>query len=118
MTESNYVPSKYSKELGQGIDERINFLRHKFYKKFKAIIIGARTYFNDKKFQGDGEKIIEEVFDVSYDKDILDPRMKTKLFRSDDKILILTSQLSGGATWKDVALNELASYIKKIILKN
>lgn len=115
MTEFNYVPSRYSKKLGQGIDERFAFLRHKFYSKFKVIIIGARTYFDDKKYQRDGEKSIENVFNVEYDKDILSPRMKTKLFRSDEKILILTSQLSGGAGWRDAELTELGGYISNFI---
>jgi len=115
MTEFNYVPSKYSKKLGKGIDDRIEFLKNDFFNKFKVIIIGARTYFNDKKFQGNGEEIIEQVFNVSFDKNILSPRMKSKLFKSDSKIVILTSQLSGAAGWKDDDLIAMGKLIKKHI---
>ena len=115
MTEFNYVPSKYSKKLGDGIDNRIEFLKNDFFNKFKVMIIGARTHFHNRKLKGNGEKIIEEVFNVSFDKDVLSPRMKSKLFKSGSKIVILTSQLSGAAGWKDDDLVAMGELIKKYI---
>lgn len=113
ITEFNYVPSKYSKGLGEGINKRIKFLKNDFFNKFKVIVVGARTYLNGKRFNKNGDKIIEDTFNVSFSENIFNPRIKSKMFKSDNKIVILTSQLSGAAGWNNSDFLLMGQIIKE-----
>ncbi len=113
MTEFNFVPSKYSRGLQSDITKRIDFLKDDYFNNFNIVIIGARTYLDNNKFISNGDKLIEEIFKVTFKDQLLDGRLQTKKFVSNNKVVLLTSQLSGAAGWSNEALSLLAESTKE-----
>lgn len=86
ISEINHFPSKTSEISIYNFQERLNFLKNDFYRKFKIIILACGNYLDRNK--------IEEIFDVKYKDDFSLPRKKLIIYENKNCILINTRQLS------------------------
>ncbi|MCX6159218.1 MAG: hypothetical protein NTY74_14655 [Ignavibacteriae bacterium] len=113
ISEVNYVPSKYSNGL-KLIDKRKKLLQNMFYKKFKKIIIGAKSYLKDDE--------IMEIFNLKdkgkevqvgkYGKNKSKNYVITK-FNNHGQTIIKCNQLSGASGWTDEAISSIIDVLKK-----
>ena len=86
ISEVNYQPSKLSKINKFENFERLNFLSHEYFKAFPITILGCGNYLSKEQ--------IQQIFDVTYFKDLSKPRQKLTIFKNSNRILVQTRQLS------------------------
>lgn len=104
ISETNYIPSKYSRG-NKLIPERKEFLKQPFFKNFTKIIIGAKGYLSLDE--------ISDIFDISSEsKQINLGKNKQRnieayiLFNEKTKI-VYCDQLSGASGWTNEAISNL-----------
>lgn len=102
-TELNSLPSKRTNNTTT-TQLRINFLKHKFYKNFKFVLIaGVSTLGKNKKQQ---DKAIEKIFNANFNRSInigsygKNKIRKANVYYSKEQIIVTCAQLSGAAGWK------------------
>ena len=74
ISEINHFPSKTSKIYNYDFENRLNFLKSDFYKKFRVIILACGNYLKRKK--------IEEIFEVNYKDNFSLPRKKLIIYEN------------------------------------
>lgn len=105
ITEVNFRPSKLSKNP-KDFGERLEFLKHPFYKSFPIVILACGNYLSKTK--------IEKIFSVKYESDLhTEKRKKLIEYKSESKKLINTRQLSFDVT--DEYLKLVAKIAKKTL---
>lgn len=109
LSELNSSPSKYS--VGEKVNPlRKEFLKDNFFKSFSKVIIGAPGYLELWE--------IEEIFDVNYEskKELgknKSRKLQADIYKSEKRILVVCSQLSGAAGWTTEALQSLVSILNE-----
>lgn len=86
ISEINHNPSKTSIIKKYNFEERINFLKHSFYKSFRVTILACGNYLDNN--------LIQEIFDIKFKEDLSNPHNKFVVFENENRILINTRQLS------------------------
>lgn len=86
ISEINHQPSRLSAIRTYNYAERLNLLRHGFYRSFPTTILACGSYLKPKE--------IEDVFDVRETTNFSKPRQRMLVFTNQDRILINVRQLS------------------------
>jgi len=105
LSEINFEPSKLSKIKAFNNLERIELLKNDYYKSFNVVICACANYLTDNQ--------IEEIFDVEFDSDLSKPNEKLKIFKTENRVLINTRQLSMNI--KNDYLSRISEVAKKYL---
>lgn len=105
ISEINYFPSEKSEIKKFQLENRLDFLKNDFFNSFKVIILSCGNYLSDKN--------IEEIFNVSFNKDLSLKRAKLKIFVNSEKIVVNTRQLSMDIS--DEYISKITTEIKEYL---
>lgn len=86
ISEINHLPSKISQISKFKDNERIQFLKSDFYKSFDIVVLTCANYLSKSQ--------IEEIFEVKCFENSSKKREKLVIYKSDNRIVINTRQLS------------------------
>lgn len=86
ISEINYKPSKLSVIKYFNDETRIQLLMKEYFKSFPIIILACGNYLKPEQ--------IEQIFDLKFDNDFSENREKLVAFKSEQRVLVNTRQLS------------------------
>lgn len=86
ISEINHQPSKLSKLKKIESSERLDLLKHDYFKSFPITILGCGNYLSQVQ--------IEQIFDLTLFENRSKPRQKLTIFKNSNRILVQTRQLS------------------------
>lgn len=86
ISEINFEPSRLSKIKAFDNSERIELLKNDYFKSFNVIICACADYLTNSQ--------IEDIFDVKFENDLSKINQKLKIFKNNNRILLVTRQLS------------------------
>jgi hypothetical protein len=101
ISEINPNPSKTSNMKSYNDEDRLSFLSNEFYQSFSITILACGNYLSQKQ--------IETIFDVNFLEDKGTPRNRLLVYKSENRILINTRQLSMDVSYD--YLNKIATEI-------
>lgn len=108
VSEIGHKPSKYSQNQGLSEMRKSLLKENSFFQEFQIVILACGNYLKTKD--------IEDIFSVDHSESKSIPRNKLEIFRSIDKLVVNTRQLSMDVS-RDY-LEILASEIRKFIDEN
>jgi len=103
ISELNHVPSKYSNIKKFNSPTRLIFLLNKFFRSFKITILACGNYLSKKD--------IEDIFEVEFCNDLSKPREKLLIFKSNNRTIVNTRQLSMDV--KNDYIDRIVEHIKR-----